>query len=410
MAKKDPKAFLAGKKKAITNLQQTHELKTTALDFQEAVEELNENSNDTNQGLGQKADRLIEILQKIKTNSDLGNTLAANETIAQLIESFSPQGVIEVSVKNISPSSQPRVTFDRELLEKLARSIETHGQLVPIILIPLPDGKYQIFDGERRWRSIGEILKRSVIKAIALSVQPANLYRHILITNIHREDLNALDKAEAIIAEINQVNPNLDADTIGSRLRALLRRHERAKTLNLISALTKLSQQEQQLALNRIEFKDRVERTILEVIVSLQLNPSNIVRAVFPALNLNEQLKSDVRQRGLAVSQALALNKFSPEQLTLLDRQSAIDAISFVKEKVICDRLSLNNTKALIKETIALYSDTQENQYQPIEKWLGSFEGLPLDRLKESELKSLQKSLRAKLKQVIEIAKNLESE
>ena len=61
--------------------------------------------------------------------------------IAQLIESFSPQGIIEVPVKDIIASSQPRVTFDRQLLEKLARSIETHGQLVPIILIPLPDGK-----------------------------------------------------------------------------------------------------------------------------------------------------------------------------------------------------------------------------------------------------------------------------
>jgi ParB family transcriptional regulator, chromosome partitioning protein len=48
---------------------------------------------------------------------------------------------------------QPRETFDRAELERLALSLTTQGMLQPIILRSMPGGRYQIVAGERRWRA-----------------------------------------------------------------------------------------------------------------------------------------------------------------------------------------------------------------------------------------------------------------
>ena len=57
-------------------------------------------------------------------------------------------------VAMIEPKSdQPRKTFDEEALAQLASSISTHGLLQPILVRPLPNDRYQIVAGERRWRA-----------------------------------------------------------------------------------------------------------------------------------------------------------------------------------------------------------------------------------------------------------------
>ena len=50
-------------------------------------------------------------------------------------------------------STQPRKTFEAQPLEQLAASISVHGILQPILVRELPNGKYQIVAGERRWRA-----------------------------------------------------------------------------------------------------------------------------------------------------------------------------------------------------------------------------------------------------------------
>ena len=47
----------------------------------------------------------------------------------------------------------PRRSFDEEELEDLARSINQHGIVQPVVVRPTDQGRYEIIAGERRWRA-----------------------------------------------------------------------------------------------------------------------------------------------------------------------------------------------------------------------------------------------------------------
>src|SRR3990167_724292 len=60
----------------------------------------------------------------------------------------------EISVDLIKPNPwQPRKVFNEEALKELSASIKEHGVLQPLVVVPLPDGMYQLIVGERRLRA-----------------------------------------------------------------------------------------------------------------------------------------------------------------------------------------------------------------------------------------------------------------
>ena len=63
----------------------------------------------------------------------------------------------EVPVDLIRPNpDQPRRRFDPESISALAESIAEAGVIQPLIVRPLPDGRYELIAGERRWRAARE--------------------------------------------------------------------------------------------------------------------------------------------------------------------------------------------------------------------------------------------------------------
>ena len=100
-------------------------------------------------------------------------------------------------VAMIEPKSdQPRKTFDEEALAQLASSISTHGLLQPILVRPLPNDRYQIVAGERRWRAC-KMAGVDEIPAIVVEGDDAETAEISLIENIQRQDLNPLEEAMA---------------------------------------------------------------------------------------------------------------------------------------------------------------------------------------------------------------------
>src|SRR3990167_8354285 len=60
----------------------------------------------------------------------------------------------EISIDLIKPNPwQPRKVFNEEALAELSASIKEHGILQPLVVVPLPDGMYQLIVGERRLRA-----------------------------------------------------------------------------------------------------------------------------------------------------------------------------------------------------------------------------------------------------------------
>ncbi len=99
-------------------------------------------------------------------------------------------------VDAISPNPmQPRVVFQHDRLEELAASIRANGIIQPLI-VRRHEGQYQLIAGERRWRAA----KLAGLKDVAVVVQEVAeplLLELALIENIQREDLNAIEMAQA---------------------------------------------------------------------------------------------------------------------------------------------------------------------------------------------------------------------
>ncbi|HOW86029.1 MAG TPA: ParB/RepB/Spo0J family partition protein [Candidatus Aminicenantes bacterium] len=102
----------------------------------------------------------------------------------------------ELDLEDVRPNPfQPRTKFDDLKIDELAQSIKETGIVQPIVVTPEED-HYLIIVGERRWRAAQKaglrkvpVLIRNIPKEKQLEVS--------LIENIHREELNALEIAQA---------------------------------------------------------------------------------------------------------------------------------------------------------------------------------------------------------------------
>jgi len=120
----------------------------------------------------------------------------------EIDEAYSNEGtkkqdvVLELSLKDIRPNPfQPRKSFDDESLLELAESIKKDGLIQPIIVTEDLDG-YILIAGERRLRA-SKLAKLKTIKAILLNSDEQKMRQYALIENIQREELNAIELAEA---------------------------------------------------------------------------------------------------------------------------------------------------------------------------------------------------------------------
>ena len=142
---------------------------------------------------------------RTKPRSGLGRGLSAllGDAVGDVAvgdESTGPEtrlsGLRTLPVSAMSPHpGQPRRHFDEDALEDLARSIRTRGMIQPIVV--RPHGKdYQIVAGERRWRAAQRAHLHEV-PVIVRELDDAEALEIALIENIQRQDLNAIEEAEA---------------------------------------------------------------------------------------------------------------------------------------------------------------------------------------------------------------------
>ena len=102
----------------------------------------------------------------------------------------------ELDIEELKPNPfQPRMKFDDQTIDELAQSIKETGIVQPIIVAP-EDDHYLIIVGERRWRAA----RRAGLRKIPVLIRNIPKEKQLevsLIENIHREELNALEIAQA---------------------------------------------------------------------------------------------------------------------------------------------------------------------------------------------------------------------
>ncbi len=105
----------------------------------------------------------------------------------------------ELDLERIDPNPhQPRSDFDQENLKELAKSIERHGVLQPIV-VRRSGERYELIVGERRLRA-AKMAGKATVPAIVRNVTDDNSLKYALVENLQREDLNAIEEAQGYTA------------------------------------------------------------------------------------------------------------------------------------------------------------------------------------------------------------------
>ena len=102
----------------------------------------------------------------------------------------------EIPLDKIKPNPyQPRTVWKEEELNDLAQSIRENGVIQPIIVRKIGDS-YEIIAGERRYRA-SALAGRSSVPALVRSATDEEMLELALVENIHRANLNAIERAKA---------------------------------------------------------------------------------------------------------------------------------------------------------------------------------------------------------------------
>lgn len=114
----------------------------------------------------------------------------------------------EMAIGIIHPNPhQPRKMFDSAKLQELVDSLKSRGVIQPLLVRPHPKtlGHYELVAGERRWRA-AQLAGLHHIPVVVREVDNASSLELALIENLHRDDLNPIESAEAFQRLLDEFN------------------------------------------------------------------------------------------------------------------------------------------------------------------------------------------------------------
>ncbi len=238
--------------------------------------------------MGKKKDKIGLGLRALISNIDDKEVTVETKKKA---EKELSKATAEISISKIEANPfQPRTEFDKQELQELSESIETHGVIQPITVRAIGGDKYQIISGERRWRAS----KKAGLKTIPAYVRVTDdqgLLEMAIVENIQRSDLNSMEVAisfQRLIDECNisheemasRVNKNRSTVTNYLRLLKLPPRIQKSLKNDEISmgharALIGVEPKENQLDVFKRVIKSGLSvRATEELIKSFKASPS----------------------------------------------------------------------------------------------------------------------------------------
>lgn len=141
-------------------------------------------------GLGRGLDALLATSQSHRDNEQASQT--DSSSAAQL------QELQKLPIEFLQPGRyQPRKDMSPDALEELASSIRAQGIIQPIVVRQIAEEKFEIIAGERRWRA-AQLAELDVVPCLVKDVPDEAAIAMALIENIQREDLNAMEEAQAL--------------------------------------------------------------------------------------------------------------------------------------------------------------------------------------------------------------------
>jgi len=303
---------------------------------------------------------------------------------------------IEVEKIRANPH-QPRQTITNESIQTIARSLEQDGQITPLIVIPQEDN-YLLLDGQRRWEA-AKLLGWQTLRSV-IAIMPNDLHRKALLTFIHHEDLNPLDKAEAILKEVSSIT-SMSAEEILTVLSTVLRRLERQKQTSQLTNLVTVTTEKQKVELQSLDVSKNEEKLLL-ALLDLALNPASVKANLMPMLSLPNDLKEAIREQGLKGAHALALSVLSSKTLKISEAKATKERIQ-ATTKTIQEDLTVAKTRELISQIKTKYLGSENIQSKEIIAINRSVEKLSkvnLSNVDPQQLVDLRNTLQQKLEEI----------
>jgi ParB family transcriptional regulator, chromosome partitioning protein len=186
------------------------------------------------------------------------------------------EGFLEIDLDLIEPNAeQPRTRFEETALDELAQSIRANGIVQPIV-VRRKGSQYQIVAGERRWRAAQKAGLQK-IPVVIKDISDEKILELALIENIQRQELNAIEEANAYRKLIDSIGLTQEmlAERVGKN-RTVITTYLRL--LRLPSDIQKLVEENKisagharaLLMVDDADLQRRVARSILEMSLSVR--------------------------------------------------------------------------------------------------------------------------------------------
>jgi ParB family chromosome partitioning protein len=173
-------------------------------------------------------DMIGKGLRSLLQNIDAEYKNPAGKVEAETIQKAVATNRIPLSDIQINPKN-PRKDFDDIALQELRHSIKLHDIIQPITVALLPNGKYQLIAGERRFRA-SKLAGLTDIPAYVRQGNDQELLELALLENLQRVDLNEIEIAlsyQRMMQELNYTQEKVsermgkDRSTVANYIRLL---------------------------------------------------------------------------------------------------------------------------------------------------------------------------------------------
>ncbi|MFA5553556.1 MAG: ParB/RepB/Spo0J family partition protein [Phycisphaerae bacterium] len=151
--------------------------------------------------LGRGLQSLLGPITEASATSEMDKAITPN--IANYpIDKELQSSLRQIKIDSVLPNPyQPRTVWNEQDLLDLSYSIKANGVVQPVIVRP-SGGGYELIAGERRLKA-ANLAGLEDIPAIIRKATDAELLELALIENIHRKDLNPLERAQAYKKYLN---------------------------------------------------------------------------------------------------------------------------------------------------------------------------------------------------------------
>ena len=251
-----------------------------------------------------------------------------------------------IPVENLEPNTQqPRQVFSPEALGELTASIKEKGILQPIVARRLGERRFEIIAGERRWRAAQSAGLREV-PVILKKVSERDSLELAIIENIQRENLNAIEEAEAYEHLLNDYS--LTQQQVAERLGK--ERSSVANALRLLSlpAEVKMMVSSGELSAGHAKVILALEDKRDQIEVAQEVIKSRL------SVRATEKLVAKAREEKSVEDAKTAMDFDVPRRL--------IDGLSSELQKLIGTKVTIDYASAKGKLSIHFYSDEQLTQ------------------------------------------------